>query len=444
MQVVKTVKIPVHYATTKEKLDRLNRLTARLTYCIHLMSELIWRYNIKSRKALRAKVKEHGIRKRTGLSSAFIQQCEDKTLWMWKSYRRLHRIWARKVKQVQRKGDEQWLKKLMKREPLQPLHRKQSVKKISPHIDIRTGRVEFAEKHKFTQLWLKLSTLRLRDIMYLPLNPARYHLNQLKAGKISDFELVKRDGKFCAHISIVREIQARPINSVRGIDLGINRAVATVLLPFEGGEPHEELWIDKARKKQIAKFDEVVAGLQQEKKLTKLRGLKHKRANVARHYDWLLANRVASNSQGSVVAIGRTDYKRRMFKGDGNRQLRKRVHRWAYARVTKFITLKCAEQGIQTMTIEEAWTSRTCHRCNSTNTKRPVQEKFICKTCGLEYDADLNAAHNIASRCRVDGLKAGMIRMENSRSSQDGSPRLRPWETSPLEAYLIKRNCTYR
>lgn len=408
MQVMKTVKIPVHYATTKEKRNKLNRLTARLTYCIHLLSELIERYDIRSRKALRAKVKKHGIRRRTDLNAAFIQQCEDKDLWMWKSYWRHHHIWARKVKRAQHKNDEKWLKKLVKREPSPPFHGKQNARKISPRLDIRTGCVEFAEKSKLAPLWLKLSTLELRETICIPLNPARYHLKQLRAGKISDFEIVKRDGKFYAHISIVREVQARPVKSVRGIDLGINRAVATVLLP-KGGEPLEELWTDGERKKQIKKFDEVVAELQQGKRWTKLRRLRYKRTNIARYHDWLLANRVASNSDGCIVAIGRTDYKRRMFKGDGDKQLRKRVHRWAYARATRFITLKCAERGIHAVTIEEAWTSRICHRCGSTNTERPTQELFHCKDCNLKYDADLNSAHNIASRCRVDGLKAGMI-----------------------------------
>lgn len=407
MQVVKTVKIPFHYATTKRKLDILNRLTARLTFCVHLMSKLIERYDIRSRKALRVKVKEHDIRERTGLSSAFIQQCEDKALWMWGSYRRLRRIWARKVKRAQYKNDEKWLKKLMRREPQPPFHGRQSAKKISSRIDIRTGRIEPAERSKLTSLWLKLSTLELRETICIPLNPVRYHLEQLKACEISDFELVKREGKFYAHVSIKREVGEQPTSSVRGIDLGINRAVATVLLPKEG-EPREELWTDEERKKQIKKFDEVVAELQQKKEWAKLQELRHKRANVAQCHDWLLANRIASNSDGCIVAIGRTDYKRRMFKGDMNKQLRKRVHRWAYARIISMAGLKCAERGIRVVEVNERWTSRTCNRCGSTNTKRPTQEQFICKACGLEYDADLNAAHNIASRCRVDRLKAGM------------------------------------
>jgi hypothetical protein len=53
MQIVKTVKIPVHYATTKRKLDILNKLTARLTYGVHLWSQIIEANDIRTRSGLR-------------------------------------------------------------------------------------------------------------------------------------------------------------------------------------------------------------------------------------------------------------------------------------------------------------------------------------------------------------------------------------------------------
>ncbi len=41
MIVKKSVKIPVHYDTTKTKVSILDNLTARITYSIGLISELI-------------------------------------------------------------------------------------------------------------------------------------------------------------------------------------------------------------------------------------------------------------------------------------------------------------------------------------------------------------------------------------------------------------------
>lgn len=144
----------------------------------------------------------------------------------------------------------------MQREPQPPFHGENATnKKISPRIDARTGAVEWNSSTKLTPLWLKLSTLKLRKTIRVPLNPASCHLRELKrADKIVDFELIKRGKKFHVHVLIRREIGEQPIRSVRGIDLGINRAAATVLLPIKGGEPCEELWLDADRKERIEKF----------------------------------------------------------------------------------------------------------------------------------------------------------------------------------------------
>ena len=50
MLVQKTVKVPIHYATTKNKLHVLDRLTARLTYTVKLWSEVIERHGIRTRR----------------------------------------------------------------------------------------------------------------------------------------------------------------------------------------------------------------------------------------------------------------------------------------------------------------------------------------------------------------------------------------------------------
>ncbi|MHA2232424.1 MAG: zinc ribbon domain-containing protein [Candidatus Hodarchaeales archaeon] len=48
--------------------------------------------------------------------------------------------------------------------------------------------------------------------------------------------------------------------------------------------------------------------------------------------------------------------------------------------------------------ISEAWTSRTCSRCSSTDTFRPAQGLFLCGGCGLQLNADINGAKNIGFR----------------------------------------------
>src|SRR6056297_231481 len=54
--------------------------------------------------------------------------------------------------------------------------------------------------------------------------------------------------------------------------------------------------------------------------------------------------------------------------------------------------------GIDVQLVHEYRTSVTCHKCGSTNTKRIRQGLFICRDCGLRYNADANGAWNILGR----------------------------------------------
>ncbi len=72
--VKKSIKIPVHYDTTKAKLSILDRLTARITYCIMLISGLITEGTEIDRPTIRKLVKENDIVSITGLSAGFIDQ----------------------------------------------------------------------------------------------------------------------------------------------------------------------------------------------------------------------------------------------------------------------------------------------------------------------------------------------------------------------------------
>ncbi|MBI2671372.1 transposase, partial [Candidatus Woesearchaeota archaeon] len=64
----RTIRIPVHYKITKSKINKLNKITAKLTYAIKLFSDKIKETNQISRKELSRYEKE--IQKTTKLSSA--------------------------------------------------------------------------------------------------------------------------------------------------------------------------------------------------------------------------------------------------------------------------------------------------------------------------------------------------------------------------------------
>ena len=74
-----------------------------------------------------------------------------------------------------------------------------------------------------------------------------------------------------------------------------------------------------------------------------------------------------------------------------------------YYKLTLMITYKANCRGIPVIKLSEAYTSKTCHQCGEKGT-RPYQGLFKCQSCGLEYNADLNGAINIAERFREQSL----------------------------------------
>lgn len=401
MEVTKTVRVPVHYALTKRKLHILDRLMARLTYCIWLFSQLIDDRNIAvdacgyGNEVFRKKETVRN-RERTGISSAFIQQCQNQAVWMWRSYHVQHREWEQRLQYAKGK----WREKLLKREPQKPFHNGLTGK-VPVRIDIRTGVVEVSKCMKLTSYVIRLSTLKKHTRITIPLNLADYHLRLLAKSRMVDFQLVKRNRWYYAHVCVKYNVPDVPVHAVRGVDLGVRRVMATVLLKPNQPLCQEDLSIlrDGPKKRQLHMLNRRVAELQQAEKWKPLKRLRHRRRHVAEQFDRLDAKRVAeiAEEEVSMVAIGYPkSIKYENYRGNGERRLRHMLQQhFPYNRRIQYIQEECVERGVRAEPVLEAWTSKTCHRCGSTNTRRPAQSLFWCLDCGLQYNADWNAAMNI-------------------------------------------------
>jgi putative transposase len=93
----KCLKVPVHYNTTASKIYIRDRLTARITYGISLISSSVTIDTKLDRPTIRKITRDGDIVSKTGLSAGFVDQCVDKVLWSWRSYKALHNDWERKV-----------------------------------------------------------------------------------------------------------------------------------------------------------------------------------------------------------------------------------------------------------------------------------------------------------------------------------------------------------
>ena len=88
------------------------------------------------------------------------------------------------------------------------------------------------------------------------------------------------------------------------------------------------------------------------------------------------------------------------------RRMNRIVASMPYYKLTQMITYKAMWAGVSVAIVSEIGTSKTCHRCGEDG-RRPHQGLFKCTSCGLEYNADLNGAINIAKRFSEQCLENG-------------------------------------
>jgi putative transposase len=379
----------------------LNRLTAKITHGVWLWSKLFEQYNLKGSYGDRNMFSEQ-IKKESNLPSDMIQCCFDSASWMWRGYREQLKDWNWELKRA--KGE--WRKKLLKRKPQKPFSKGMNGK-VPIWFDYRIGSIE-RSRIKLCSYVARASTLRKGVKITIPLNSARCHLNLLQKGEIKSFQIVKKDEKFLVHVKVEYAVPDQPVNTVRGVDLGVKRSVASVMLRPNQLLRSTDFTIirDGLKRGRLNCLTQRVAALQQAKKWELLKRIQHKRKHVAEYFDRLSAKNIADTSSECLVAIGYPKWiKHDNHKGNGKPSLRKKLARWSYGRIIRYTKEECAEKGIPVEAPEEYWSSMTCHKCGARDTKtnlktveRIGQSLFHCWNCELLFNADFNAAINIGSR----------------------------------------------
>lgn len=421
LTVCKTLVLPVDDRITRKKVKFLDRLTARLTYGVQLFLEKIISENITNVKEAEKHRKD--VEHITSLSSGFVQACRDKALWIFKSYREIHRDWQLDItrleksiatckKRITKKStsrDRKRLRKLQhklyrwkKREPSPSTIRG----KVPVLFDYRVGDIALSHTSKEFPLWARISTIKKGEKLHLPLHIYQYaekHLHD-KEWRLKSFQLVKnyRLKRYEVHIVIEKEVKP-VLKSLTGIDLGLKR-LATAVECKTSGEGNVLLFKKEDYKSffiYMRQLNNRIAKLKRLGKYAIVKKLYHKRVNYAKDFRKKLAIDIAEKLSGSLVVIG---YPRKVrnchYKGSGHRRNRKRVNRWAFRDCAERIAMAVLMRDGVSFVINEWWTTHRCSICDS----RKVEIKdraFRCLHCGFTDDRDVNAAFNIL----IDAVK---------------------------------------
>ncbi len=82
-----------------------------------------------------------------------------------------------------------------------------------------------------------------------------------------------------------------------------------------------------------------------------------------------------------------------------NKKTNNMIRNWSFNQLAGFIKYKANMVGIRVVEVDPRGTSKTCSKCgHCSRSNRRTQERFKCRACGYESNADRNAAINIAKR----------------------------------------------
>jgi IS605 OrfB family transposase len=225
---------------------------------------------------------------------------------------------------------------------------------------------------------------------------------ELSAG---EFRLQQTRTNWVLHVTVEYEIEPAEMPddpTPVGFDIGESKLLTGCALT-ENGTPKVPFIFNGGRARQLRKEMHTTLKRLQERDCSEWR-----RDERFDHYQNALTDIVEKASRQAVeyaqqfddpvIVLEDLSYIRENL--DYGSYMNRRLHGWAFARLTERIEDKSADAGIPVRFVNPAYTSKTCHACDHIG-RRGSQAEFRCTNseCWVtEYQADINAAANIAGR----------------------------------------------
>jgi IS605 OrfB family transposase len=243
-------------------------------------------------------------------------------------------------------------------------------------VTLMCGRVEF-----------KLSIGGYQIALLRGQSPTSATLNRTKQGQY--------------FINFVVDIPTQPTGKtpkVIGVDLG-RRDIATTSTG--------KSWSGKQIQNTRDRYSQVRANVQSKRTRSSRRLLRRLSLRERKFQEWLNHNiskqlvQDAKQMNAALAFEDLTNIRQSLNQLPRGKTERRRTNNWAFYQLRLFVGYKANIAGVRVVLVPPAYTSQTCSRCHHVH---PIKGKsyrngkvFKCGHCGFEYDADINAANNIAA-----------------------------------------------
>ena len=306
---------------------------------------------------------------------------------------------------------------------------KRYYKKIKPDreypLSIRKDLIKVEKRDtKIAKYWARIPVAGRRGGVWVAIKP---HCEIPEDVEICESKLFRRDGEFYLHLSIQREIDFVKVGTGYVLYAPPSFTVneKTVVIAIDIGEANPiasvELWGFGMQRRNVRFLGREIRSIRQHynwlKKSVGRKKIKHalkwikthiehkesrKAADVLHKATRSIVDRAVELKQADfepIIVFGNLKGVRRpRVKGKPRcRKNNRKVHAMPSFKVKHMLLYKALWAEIPVAIVNEAWTSKQCLRCGSTNTI--VRKRmFKCKNCGLEYNRDLNGSVNIGNR----------------------------------------------
>ena len=95
------------------------------------------------------------------------------------------------------------------------------------------------------------------------------------------------------------------------------------------------------------------------------------------------------------------------LKGKSNKTMRKWLSAWSYSDLEEKLIYKCKRNGIRVEFVDARYTSQKCSVCKTIDKASRKGNRYVCRHCGNEMHADVNAAINIRDSYITQTSKSG-------------------------------------
>lgn len=209
--------------------------------------------------------------------------------------------------------------------------------------------------------------------------PIKYHKHSLKFKdwtRKKCIQIQRINNKYFLNLIYEKEdIKKKSDNQKIGIDLGSHKLIADSNGNFFGKDLHN-VYNKLANKKRGSR------------KYKKLLAYKKNRVNE-------ICNQFISQYENFDVVC--EDLQNVKYKSSFYKSINNKLQYWSYRQVIDKLDSLSQIKGFNVIKVDPAYTSQTCSKCGAVIKSNRNGELYHC-SCGLEIDADINAAINILRR----------------------------------------------